>query len=212
MNGPDIFRMQSVAMRLLLYAQGFQRVYGFLDAAPPSRADTARHLAELVHQGVLTPEAETLHLQEPWRTWIRCIGQALRVVQLEGPSLQSAVCAYPLKGGALLCSPLARSPQTLRFCAVSKENLWDKLDILCALPSQDAVLAAAWDDWELQPAEKLFSMRVITLPEEAEADCRSVVQMPLYKMQLAQGLDGCWEMFPYEEKAMASLLLQWLEE
>lgn len=213
MSGPDIFRMQSAAMRLLLYAQGFRRAYGFLEANPPSRAGTARHLAGLVHQGVLTPEAGTLRLQEPWRTWVPCIGQARRVVQLEGPSLQSAVCAYPLKGGALLCSPLARSPQTLRFCAAGREDLWGKMDALCALPPQDAVpVEPATGDWaEERPGEELFSMRAIVLPEGVEEDRRSVVQMPLYKAQLSRAWGG-WEASSYEEKAMAALLLHWLEE
>lgn len=213
MSGPDIYRMQSAAVRLLLYAQGFRKAYGFLEADPPSRAGAAGSLAGLVRRGVLTPEAGTLRLQEPWRTWVRCIGQAGRAVQLEGPALQSTVCAYPLKGGALLCSPLARSPQTLRFCAAGREDLWGKLDALCALPPQDAAPAAeARGGWqESLPGEKLFSMRAVALPEGTETDSRSVVQLPLYKMQLARGRDG-WEALPYEAKAMAALLLQWLEE
>lgn len=208
MMEPDILRIQTGALRLLLYAQGFRKAYGFLDSENPDRADKARWLTELVRQGVLEPERDTLRLQEPWRTWVYCLGNAQRAVQLDGPALQSAVCAYPLGDGVLLCSPLARSPQTVRFCTADTANLWQRLEMLASLPPQDRIPAETrrLTETELRKGKELFSVRVIDLPQGTVAAERLIVQLPLCKVQLG---DGKTE--PYDRRTLGSLLMKWRE-
>lgn len=211
--------LQISQAQLLLYGMGVRRIYGFVQQTEPSREEALQLYMEMVRNGILIPEQDTLALQEPWRNCLAQWSQADTVVRFHaaGDSRPDA-CLYPGIEQVLAVTPQQRRPAMLRLTALPRDGVWPWLAEEYDLPPESrdtllceqASLAGAEKTKGTLPAELpglLFLLEAVGADGSAAARL-AAVQHPLYRQLLCER-DGCVTQRPYRTAELQSWLQPW---